>query len=303
MADELTRVAGMCDGVRCDMAMLLLPEVFRRTWGDRSLPADGTPRVDAPFWPGAVAQARACHPGFVFMAEVYWDLEWALQQQGFDYTYDKKLYDRLLARDAEAVRGHLHADPEYQRRSVRFLENHDEPRAASALPWEVQRAAAVIADLVPGLRFFHDGQFEGRRLRESVHLGRRAAEPADPAVRDFYRRLLGCVRQPAARAGCWQLLECRPAWPGNPTWTRFVAFTWEGPQRERLLVAVNYGPTQAQCFVRLSGTYLRGNAWRFRDRMGDACYDRDGGDLAERGLYLDVPPWHYHVFAVEPLRA
>ena len=33
MAGELARIAGQCDGVRCDMAMLVLPDVFERTWG------------------------------------------------------------------------------------------------------------------------------------------------------------------------------------------------------------------------------------------------------------------------------
>src|SRR6516162_7216465 len=31
--DELVAIGGKCDGVRCDMAMLLLPEIFRRAWG------------------------------------------------------------------------------------------------------------------------------------------------------------------------------------------------------------------------------------------------------------------------------
>jgi hypothetical protein len=232
------------------------------------------------------------------MAEVYWDLEWTLQQQGFDYTYDKKLYDRLHARDAEAVRGHLWADPEYQRRSVRFLENHDEPRAASAFPVNVHRAAAVIAYLVPGMRFFHEGQFEGRRRRASVHLGRRPDEPVDAAVRDFYDRLLEVVRLATVRDGSWQLLECRAAWEGNPTWKRFLAFAWEGVGGERLLVVVNYGHTQGQCYVHLPWPDLRGRRFLLRDRMGPARYERDGGDLADRGLYLDVPEWQYHVFDV-----
>ena len=73
---ELLDIAGQCDGVRCDMAMLILPEVFRRTWGIEI----------APFWPRAIARVREQYPGFLFMAEVYWDLEWTLQQQGFDYS-------------------------------------------------------------------------------------------------------------------------------------------------------------------------------------------------------------------------
>ena len=121
MTRELLKIAGRCDGVRCDMAMLILPEVFERTWGRRS----------QPFWPQATARVREKVPGFLFMAEVYWDLEWTLQQQGFDYTYDKRLYDRLREGHARPVREHLHAALDYQVKLARFLENHDEPRAAA----------------------------------------------------------------------------------------------------------------------------------------------------------------------------
>jgi hypothetical protein len=296
MTAELLRVAGRCDGVRCDMAMLLLPDVISRTWGHRALPADGSPPVDTLFWPEVAAEARARHPGFVFLAEVYWDLEWALQQQGFDFTYDKRLYDRLHARDAEAVRGHLRAAPDFQRKSARFLDNHDEPRAAGAFPPPVHRAAAVVAYLVPGLRFFHEGQLEGRRVHVSVHLGRRPAEPVDVDLRQFYERLLETVRLPVVRDGRWQLLECRPAWEDNLTWQRFIAFLWQGDRGERLLAAVNYGHTQGQCYVTLPLPELRGQRCLLRDRLSEARYERDGGDLARRGLYLDVPEWHYHAF-------
>ena len=97
MIAELGRIADRADGARCDMAMLLEPEVFARTWGERARPRDGTPPVDRPFWPDAIARIRQRHPQFLFVAEVYWDLEWALQEEGFDFTYDKRLYDRLRA--------------------------------------------------------------------------------------------------------------------------------------------------------------------------------------------------------------
>jgi len=100
------------------------------------------------------------------MAEVYWDLEWTLQQQGFAYCYDKRLYDRLLGGNAGAIRDHLRASLDFQDKLARFLENHDEPRIASALPWPQHRAAAVITYLSPGLRFFHQGQFEGARITD-----------------------------------------------------------------------------------------------------------------------------------------
>jgi glycosidase len=299
MTNELLAVAGRCDGVRCDMAMLLLPDVIRRTWGDRAAPADGSPPADEPFWPEAVARVRAGHHDFRFMAEVYWDLEWELQQQGFDYTYDKRLYDRLHARDAAAVRGHLQADAGFQRRSVRFLENHDEPRAAAAFPPDVHRAAAVITFLVPGLRFVHDGQCEGRTRKISMHLSRRPPEPVDDALADFYARLFAVMKRPVARDGPWRLLDARPAWDGNPTWDRFITFCWDGADGERLLVTVNYGPTQGQCYVALPWPELRGGRWRLRDRLSDASYERDGDELTGRGLYLDMGAYGYHAFGVE----
>ena len=104
------------------MAMLVLPDVFERTWGIAA------PGVLAPSAPSAV---RAKVPDFLFLAEVYWDLEWTLQQQGFDYTYDKRLYDRLVEGHARPVREHLRAGLDFQDRLARFLENHDEPRAAA----------------------------------------------------------------------------------------------------------------------------------------------------------------------------
>jgi hypothetical protein len=281
MIGELVKIAGQCDGVRCDMAMLVLPDVFERTWG-----------VRAPlFWPKATHRVRERHPGFCFMAEVYWDLEWTLQQQGFDYTYDKRLYDRLRDGHARPAREHFHAGLDYQDKMARFLENHDEPRAAAAFPLGVHEAAAVVTFLSPGLRFFHEGQFQGRKKRIPPHLGRRPNEPVDGNLAKFYDRLLAVLRRPLLRDGRWQLLECTPAWEGNWTWDCFLGFGWEGSGEERLVVAVNYAPNQSQCYVRLPFSDLGNRRWRLVDLLGDATYDRDGNDLQSRGLYLDTSPW------------
>ena len=89
MSETLMAVAERCDGVRCDMAMLVTHDVFRRTWGGEFSPSG------AEFWPAAIDNVRARYSDFLMLAEVYWDLEFNLQQQGFDYTYDKRLYDRI----------------------------------------------------------------------------------------------------------------------------------------------------------------------------------------------------------------
>jgi hypothetical protein len=240
-------------------------------------------------------------PGFLFLAEVYWDLEWTLQQQGFDYTYDKRLYDRLVQGQARPVREHLMAGLDFQDRLARFLENHDEPRAAATFDLDRHRAAAVVTFLSPGLRFFHQGQREGKRVRIPVHLGRGPDEEADPSIAAFYDTLLACLDDPAFRDGQWQLLETRRAWEANGSHEAFIACSWTGPGAHRRCVVVNYADHQSQCYLTLPWSDLAGRTWRFQDRLGAATYDRDGADLAARGLYLDLPAWGYHAFAVWPI--
>ncbi len=288
MIGELQRIAGQCDGVRCDMAMLVLPEVFERTWGIAS----------QPFWLKATQRVREKFPHFCFMAEVYWDMEWTLQQQGFDYAYDKRLYDRLREGHARPVREHFHAGLDYQNKLARFLENHDEPRSAATFSLEIHKAVAVITFLSPGLRFFHQGQFEGRKKRISPHLVRGPEEPVDAGVKKFYDRLLSVLRHPAVQNGQWQLLECISAWDGNWTWDCFLVFAWQGIGDERLVVTVNYAPNQSQCHVRLPFADLGNSRWRLKDLLGEATHDWDGNDLQARGLYLDERPWSARVFAL-----
>jgi glycosidase len=292
--DELVDIAGKCDGVRCDMAMLVLPEVFQRTWGETA----------EAFWPTATAVVREAHPGFVFMAEVYWDLEWTLQQQGFDYCYDKRLYDRLHSGDARSVRGHLRAGLDYQDKLARFLENHDEPRAAAVFPWLQYRAAAAITFLAPGLRFFHQGQFEGGRVRVPAHLCRAPVEPTNTEIAEFYSKLLSVLKDTNAfRDGAWSQLEPLSAWPGNGSSDSFVAYAWAGKNQDRYVVVVNYAGRQGQCYLLLPFPELRDKEVILTDLMGTEIYRRAGSDLIDHGLYVDQVAWQINVFALQSSQA
>jgi hypothetical protein len=286
MKMELEKVARLCDGVRCDMAMLLLPEVFHRTWN-----------IDMEaFWPDAMNRVHDKFPDFLFLAEVYWDLEWTLQQQGFDYTYDKRLYDQLRAGQAQPVRGYLNTEISFQHRSARFLENHDEPRAAQVFPPDVHKAAAVITYLVPGMRFFHQGQLEGFCKRIPVTLCRKPTEPVNKTLQDFYQRLLYCHKAQVLKTGEWKLFECAIAWEGNWTWDSFIAFSWQSKDNQRLIITVNFAPNHSQCYAPLPFEDLAGKTWILRDKLSDQEYLREGSQLISPGLYLDLPPWGYHVF-------
>jgi hypothetical protein len=297
---ELGTIARYCDGVRCDMAMLVLHDVFRRTWGD--LAAQEGPAQREEFWKEAIRSIREEYPRFVFIAEAYWNLEWELQQLGFDYTYDKVLYDRLLHEGAQSVREHLKAEISFQKRSIRFIENHDEPPAALSLPSDAwQYAAATIASTAPGMILFHDGQFEGRSVRVPVQLGRRPEQPVNERTRLFYMRLLSCLCAEPFRRGAWRLVPTRPAWHENPTWRDYVAFWWEDSSSGIRLVVVNYAPHNSQCYIDPPPESLKGGTMEFRDLMSSAVYVRERSGLLSKGMFFDLPPYGIHIFHVAPL--
>jgi len=290
----LSDIAAQCDGVRCDMAMLMLNAIFQRTWGARA----GAPPADD-YWAALIPALKGDRPEFRFIAEAYWDLEWELQQQGFDFCYDKKLYDRLEHGAAEGVRGHLLADLPYQERMIRFIENHDEPRAAAAFPGAKGRAAAVVALTLPGARLLHEGQLEGRRVRLPVFLGRRPAEPVDAELAVFYARLLKATDRTLFRSGAWRLCQTS-GWPDNHSYENVLAWCWfEG--EERALIVVNLGPAPAQARVMLPWAEPRPPAWRLDDLLTGHTYERDGSELRENGLYVELGPWQCHLFLVRAL--
>jgi hypothetical protein len=282
----LVSIGDQADGVRCDMAMLLMNDIFARTWGDR---AGTAPAED--FWPYVIPRVRARHPGLLFVAEAYWDLEHALRQQGFDHCYDKRLYDRLLHEDAGSVRAHLDADLAHQRGLVRFLENHDEPRAAATLPGDRGRAAAVTVATLPGATLWHEGQFEGRRVRPPVFLRRRPQEPVDEPLRDFYHRLLPAAA--SVRRGDWRPLTPEGR-PDDDTHRNLLAWTWTHADA-RHLVVVNDSDRPAQARLPLPWEDLRGRVCRARDLLTGAVYDRDGDELTDSGLFVSLGAWGCHV--------
>jgi alpha amylase-like protein len=292
--ETVSSIAAQCDGMRCDMAMLMMTDVFRRTWGDR---AGDAPQTE--FWPEIIAGVKQGYPGTLFMAEAYWDLEYALMEQGFDYCYDKRLYDRLVHEDAESVRGHLHADIDYQRRLVRFIENHDEPRVATTLePPEREKAAAVVSTTLPGARLLHQGQFEGRRTRIPVFLGRGPLEPEVEDLTQFYEGLLQWVRACGGLRGQWSLCEVN-GWPDNESCRNLLAWGWQDGET-RSLVVVNYSGTPSQGMVVMPWHDLSRAGWTLEDRVADAVFEREGGDMLDHGLYVELAPWGTHFLQLNP---
>jgi hypothetical protein len=231
------------------------------------------------------------------MAEAYWDMEWELQQQGFDYCYDKRLYDCLVHETAETIRQHLRADLNYQEKLVRFIENHDEPRAASIFCPQRLRAAAVTMATLPGTKLFHQGQFEGLQVKLPVQLGRRPSEQGTQDLHTFYLTLLEAIKPSVFRDGEWLLCELT-GWPDNARYTNLVAWCWHQGDERRLIV-VNFSDLSAQARIRPPWDDLVGRAWRLTDIFSGDVYDRTGDEMSDPGLYVGLEAWGFHFFKVD----
>lgn len=285
--ETVCSIAAQCDGVRCDMAMLMLNQIFARTWGKR---AGAIPQTE--YWRDLISRVKAAYPDFIFIAEAYWDLEYELMQNGFDYCYDKRLYDRLVHGEGETLRDYLLAGLEYQDKLLRFIENHDEPRAAATWSPPQERAAAVVVTMLPGAKLVYDGQLEGRKTKTPVFLARRVQEPRNYELDSFYRALLKTVHEDLFHTGDWQLCE-RHGWSDNSTFQNIIAWTWRR-DHERAVVIVNLSSSRSQAMIKFGWDDLRERIWRLADPLTGDLFLREGNQLADAGLYVDLDAWRFH---------
>lgn len=288
MVGVLNEIARHADGVRCDMSMLVLNDVFARTWGPL---LRGRPAPSGEFWSDAIAALPA---DFLWMAEVYWGMEGALQDLGFQYTYDKVLYDRLKA-DAGGVRAHLTGDASWHNRMARFLENHDEERSVAAYGRERIPALMVLIATLPGLRFFHQGQFEGYSTHLPMPLNAAMPEPADLQLEAEYEHLLRLADDPVFHDGEWRLLDVTP--DSDASNASLVAWRWKHGDEYRLVI-VNLGGVTAQGRVWIAHEISGGSDLKLTDRLSGETYARSRADVEAHGLYVRLDANRAHLFSV-----
>jgi hypothetical protein len=293
MSDILLSVAERCDGLRVDMAMLVMNGVFTRTWGGE------IDTQEPEFWSQAISELRARHPEFLMLAEVYWDMEDDLLQMGFDYCYDKPLYDRLLDGEAGSVRRCVEHMMALQPYLARFIENHDEQRAAAAFGIERSRVAAVAALTLPGLRLLHEGQLEGRQVRLPVHLGRRPDEEPLESMEQFYRSLLEVLGEAIFHQGAWQLIELVPAAQGDLGFEDAICYQWVLDD-QICLVMSNLSNRQAEFLLPIQLTHTASPSWRLQNLMGEPISGEPSGELYEGGLRFDLPGYGFSIFSLVP---
>ncbi len=288
----LDKIAQFCEGVRCDMAMLLTTNVFKKTWEKY---AGNTPQRE--FWEDIISKVHKNNPNLIFLAEVYWNLEWKLMQQGFDYCYDKTLYDRLLKGDVNEIKLHLLADMKYQRKLLRFIENHDEKRAYKNFGKEKSKVAALITLTLPGAALIHGGQMQGNEIKVPVQLGRKPLEEEKKSLHEYYLTILNLSSMEALLQGQWESCEVNPIDSYNHSNTNLISYTWF-TNKSRILLVINYSSIKSQGHVKIPDMNFGEKAWTFKDLFHHAEYKYQGKDLQKYGLYIDLSPWNFHFFEV-----
>jgi len=294
MIQRLIELAEICDGVRCDMAMLVLNSIFKETWNHVLDEMGYNPPQDE-FWTLAIKKVKTRFPNFIFLGEVYWEKEGTLQKMGFDFTYDKALTDLLENGSSTPIRKHLEATQALQPRSVHFIENHDEERAITKFGKEKSFAGAVIISTLPGLRFYFDGQLEGKSVKLPVQLGREPNERTQQDIQSFYHRLLSITKDPIFTLGEWSLLESLPAGDGDGSYQNILIWMWHY-QKEKRLVTVNFSnhPSRCRVFLKLKDTQ---GELSFSDLLNHQAYTRSADDLHSNGLFVELGEYQSHIFA------
>lgn len=295
--ETLCDMASVSDGVRCDMAMLMMNDIFVRTWGWLGIQP---PEID--FWNEVVPRVKAHFPNFIFIAEVYWDMNYSILQQGFDYTYDKTMYDRLRNGDVGGVYAHLGADISYLERNIRFIENHDEPRAADAFGIDRSRAAAVLVNTVPGATLLHDGQFDGRIIKLPVQINRQPDERLHSSLREFYLRLQQEASDTIYREGEWYLFRAYAACEGCTGNYNLVTYGWRLDDEYRVIV-LNMSGEWSQAAIDLSAwdDALDANDWVLQDALHGTYREVEGQALMTNGLLVDMDAYQAVVYHMRPM--
>ncbi len=289
MAD-LRTIASHCDGVRCDMAMLQLRDIFGGIWG-RFLANAPMPATE--FW----ADVHSSLPGLILLAEAYWGTGSRLLDLGFSFVYDKEFYDAVRDMRVEEVRNRLAAPVELQSHFARFLENHDEPRSMDVFGSKRLPSVGTLMGTVPGMRFYYQGELEGCEPHLPITLRAPAKLSPDEFCLELYGKILRVSNDDAFHHGKWRLLPISPE--HDTTSANIITYEWRSEKSWRV-AAVNLAGDPSQGRIQLGESVLGDRNYIFYDELHNVRYPRKGEELRVSGLFVRLEGFQAHLFNVTP---
>ncbi|KAH3756646.1 alpha amylase, catalytic subfamily protein [Pelomyxa schiedti] len=295
MLQQLQQIGNMADGIRCDMAYIVLNDLFYETWSTQ-LNSWGWSRPSTEFWADAISQVKKNFPKIIFLAEVYGDSQYTLQSEGFDFTYDKELLDRLKANNLDYVRSWITGNTaSFFAHSAQFIENHDEDRAVAVFGSTTKAdAAAMVVMTLPGMRFYFQDQWLGYKNKLDVHLRRATSESAISSVTSMYTTLNSIISDVSFTSGTWNY--CTVSNSGD-SW-RLMAWRWNYANSSKRLVVVNFSDASGSGYIVIPDVVsdTGSDTVTITELWTNTKYSRSVSEMKSSGLFVVVDAWSSQIF-------
>jgi hypothetical protein len=151
---------------------------------------------------------------------------------------------------------------------------------------------------LPGMRFYHQGELDGRRIRLSIMLQRATNEPANPAVRAFFEKILKITNEEGFHSGRWSLLPVVAE--GDDTSWNLAVYEWRSATAWKI-IAVNIAGAASQGRVRMNESISLSIQYDFCDELHDVHYSRAGEELRTIGIFVRRDAFDAHLFDITPV--
>jgi len=195
------------------------------------------------------------------------------------------------------VRGHLRAEKLYQKRSARFIDNHDEQPSLTAFGRQKALAAGVVVATIKGLRFYNDNQLDGIKVRVPLQLMELYERVPELEVKKFYAKLLKITDHPAFHGGEWALLDVKQCDPDNKTNANILAWSW-AQRRTLKVVVVNYSG-EISCGVVNVSIKSEAETTAIFEELSDRFFSFKSSELSGGLRLQEMQPYTAYIFDVE----
>lgn len=257
MREGLESLARHADGFRCDMAMLVNPETFLRSWGWCLSDEEKNQIIVNSFWQKTIPEikksiALESNRNIEFIAEAYWE-ENELGKY-FDFIYNHDLYEHISESikngSIDQIKFDLYRfinNPDQAKHHwVVYTENHDERRAAEKMGEKFSKPAAVLSAMIRDSIFMvNQGQESGYQYRPPMQVSRYRSESENINMVRFYDELLSIRRSNLFQTGEIKIINSE-----NSDQNSILFEISKSDTKTRAIVAVNI--SQWTSFVKIN---------------------------------------------------
>jgi glycosidase len=278
------------------------------------------------FWREVVDRVAADAPDTLLLAEAFWLMEgYFVRTLGMHRVYNSAFMNMLKMEEnskyRQTIKNVLEFNPQVLQRFVNFMNNPDEKTAVEQFGKESKYlGACVLLVTMPGLPMIGHGQVEG--FHEKYGMEYKKAywdEPVDEhLVKEHEKRIFPLMRRRWLFSGADNFVFYDFRTGDDVNEDVFAYSNMAGDQRalvlyhNRFAVAAGWISSSTSMATKVDNGDMQlrrttlGEALRFkgdgrhyyifRDYASNLEYIRNGRELCEKGLFMELSAYDYHVF-------